>query len=335
MSPPAVETALPYQRGSLPSAAGLGYARAVRLSLAALMVVPAVAAGDEPEVTHITVVTSVTATSTLASKNPSTYAAARVLDLADVEHDMPPSSAWCEGKPDEGIGEGVTLAFAAPAKIKEVVLRAGFWKTEKLFRANNIVIGVELRTDDGRKKAVSLPAKPEPVTVALGGGPVRELTVSIAKVKKGKMNDSCLSGVEVHTEPESVLVLGMDPALAAAIPRAERALARCDAKQLSEVVAFPFSWAPLYGEDGDRENQGEHRVTYATAAAMATACKDEEDRRATPHGRVPGVDATTKGDVVYLTDGSCGAECLQWGFTKKAGGWKLVWAGPVWVEPKP
>src|SRR5262249_1526543 len=183
-----------------------------------------------PETTRITVVTEVTATSTLASKSPSTYAPARVLDLADVEHDMPPSSAWCEGKPDEGLGEGVTIALAAPTKIAEVVLRAGFWKTEKLFRANNIVTGIELRTDDGRKKSVALPAKPEAVTVALGGAAVRQLTVSIAKVKKGKMNDSCLSGVEIHTDPESVIVLGMDPALAAAIPRAERALATCDAK---------------------------------------------------------------------------------------------------------
>src|SRR5262249_7608343 len=274
------------------------------LLLAALLpTVAAGAAGDEPETTRITVVTSVTATSTLAAKNPKTYAPARVLDLADVEHDLPPDSAWCEGKPDEGIGEAAPLALVRPTKIKEVVLRPGFWKTEKLFRANNIVPGVELRTDDGRKKAVSLPAKPEPVTVALGGGPVSQLTVAIAKVKKGKMNDSCLSGVEVHTAPESVLVLGMDPALAAAIPRAERALASCDAKALAGVVAFPFAWAPLYDEDGDKENEGRHRVTYATAAAMAKACKDEEDRRATPHGQVPGVDATPRGDVLYLPHG--------------------------------
>ena len=164
---------------------------------------PEPAIADEPETTRITVVTSVTATSTLAAKSPNAYAPARVLELADIEHDLPPSSAWCEGKPDEGIGEGVTLAFAAPTKIKEVVLRAGFWKTEKLFRANNIVTGVELRTDDGRKKSVALPAKLEVVTVALGGAAVRELTVSIARVKKGKMNDSCLSNVEVHTDPES------------------------------------------------------------------------------------------------------------------------------------
>ena len=126
----------------------------------------------------------------------------------------------------------------------------------------------------------------------------------------------------------------MDPALAAAIPRAERALASCDAKLLAETVAFPFSWAPLMVEDGDRENQGERRVTFATAAAMAKACKDEEERT-TPRGRVPGVDAEAKGDVLFLTDGSCGAECLQWGFARKAGAWKLVWAGPVWVAPKP
>src|SRR5262249_60682590 len=105
------------------------------------------------------------------------------------------------------------------------------------------------RTDDGRKKAVSLPAKPEPVTVALGGGPVSQLTVAIAKVKKGRMNDSCLSNVEVHTSPESVVVLGMDPALAAAIPLTQRARPSCDAKKLGEVVAFPFAWAPLLGED--------------------------------------------------------------------------------------
>jgi hypothetical protein len=146
------------------------------------------------------------------------------------------------------------------------------------------------------------------------------------------MNDSCLSGVEVHTDPESFVVLGMDPALAAAIQRAEEALASCDAKQLAEAVAFPFSWAPRPGDNGAEGAQ--QRVTFPTAAAMAADCKNDGDRP-TPHGRVPGVDATTKGEMVYLADGGCGAECMQWGFTRKAGAWKLVWAGPVWVEPRP
>jgi len=56
---------------------------------------------------------------------------------------------------------------------------------------------------------------------------------------------------------------------------------------------------------------------------------------ATPPGQIPGVDEAPNGGVLYLTDGSCGAECMQWGFAKKAGAWKLVWAGPVWVAPKP
>src|SRR5262249_41382506 len=108
--------------------------------LASVTFASASAAADEPDTTHITVVTSVTATSTLAGKVKDYYAAANVLYFdRDEEHGMPPQQAWCEGKPDEGIGEGVTLAFAAPVTIPEIVVRGGYWKTDKLFRANNIV----------------------------------------------------------------------------------------------------------------------------------------------------------------------------------------------------
>jgi hypothetical protein len=283
----------------------------------------AVAAADEPETTRITVVKSITATSTLAGKKKDGYAAFHILDGRNDESGEPPQTAWCEGKPDEGLGEAVTIAFDTPVVVAEVAIKAGFWKTEELFRANNRVTAIDVVTDDGHAHAVAFPDRMEEVTAPVGGAPTRTLSFRIAKVKKGKMNDSCIAGVSLKTEPESTLAVGMDPQLAAAINAAERALGGCDEKVIARALGFPFRWVPV-SHDKDR-------FEYKSAAEVKASCGKADGEW--PQPRVPGLDVDTKGKRVYVTDGACGADCVQWGFEKAGDVWKLVWIAPVWVKP--
>jgi hypothetical protein len=98
-------------------------------------------------------VTSVTASSTFPHKR-NAYAPTLVLDpkqtYIKATGDYRIDSAWCEGKPDEGIGESVTVTFERPTKIQTMTIKAGVWKTQKLFDANNIITGLEVITNDGR-----------------------------------------------------------------------------------------------------------------------------------------------------------------------------------------
>jgi hypothetical protein len=276
------------------------------------------AAGHADEITPIAAVQSITATSVLKG-----YPPMRMLRAPEADNGMPPQSAWCEGRPDEGIGESVTVTFEAPVTIATVGIMAGFWKSPELFRANNIVTGLAIRTDDGRVKDVVLPARQEKVTVDLGGGPVRRLTFVITKVIKGRMNDSCISLVTLYTEPPSLLAIGLDPALPAAILQVEQALRSCDEASLGRTVAFPFHLAPRMAEsDGDV-------IVYQDAHAMSAACKAGRsyDRD------VPGLDAEVRDGVTYLQSASCGNGCQQWGFARRSN--RLVWMGPTWVVPRP
>jgi hypothetical protein len=291
--------------------------------LVPLLLAGGVAAADEPQ--GITLVKSVTASSTLAAKDPRRYAPERIFDLAEVDAEGPPSSAWCEGKPDEGIGETLTIELAAPTVVETVAIEAGFWKKEELFRANNRVTGIDVITDDGRTKSVTFGDEMEEQKVDLGGAPVRTITLKLTKVKKGKMNDSCISQVTLKTKPETSIVYGMDPALVQSIVGLQRGLAHCDAAELGAVVAFPLSWI-----SADSSEQGEKPRKFKSAAALAKACKDDEPN--TRPRTSPGFNRRVKKGVTYLYDAGCGADCMEWGFRQTD--WKLVWVGPLWDEPK-
>src|SRR5689334_7046092 len=111
---------------------------------------PAPASRTElPKLPEVIAVREVTATSTFADKSRrDAYAAWRVL-VYEQEADQSasvsiPATAWCEGKPDEGVGEAITIALAAPARLDAIRIAAGVWKTPKLFTTNNQIAALEV-----------------------------------------------------------------------------------------------------------------------------------------------------------------------------------------------
>jgi hypothetical protein len=236
---------------------------------------------------------------------------------------------WCESKSDDGIGETLTFDFATPVKIGSVTIRAGVWKSDALFKANNIVTGITV-TADGRKLDAKFPDNDQKeAKVAIGGAPVKQLALKIASVKKGKMNDSCITSVELDGAGE--LVVGATAAQAAALKPAvvevNRALGACDDKSLKDHIAFPFSYKAWLGEN-EKGDSAYKTHTYKDAAAMTAPCK--KPSRAT-FGSLPGapsrlsalrVDIDGPGKVTLVDRDR--TPSASWHYKLVAGSWKLA-----------
>ena len=225
---------------------------------------------------------SVTATSTYASpKNaydPVLTLAPRTTWIAKTD-DHRYDSAWCEGKPDEGIGEGITIHLAKPTTIENIAIKPGVWMTPKLFAANHQITGLEITTDDGRKLTASPAAKREEVEVKLGGAPVSRLVVKVTSVKKGKMNDSCITQIRLNDE-EQALAVGFDKAaataFAATVKPAVAAMwdGTCDAAKLAKYYDTPFKFTLVENTHASQERHRfkKHPKTLKTVAALAKWC---------------------------------------------------------------
>lgn len=221
---------------------------------------------------EIAIIKNVTATSTFVDKKKkNAYAPENVIwfDVAaDKVLDSVPKTAWCEGKPDEGIGETLTIAFARPEHLDSIELAGGVWLTEKLFGANNQITSVEVSVD-GKPSTVSLKAERAWVNVKIGR-PVSTLAIKIASVKKGKMNDSCISGVRLHrgggleVAREAELPADAVAALPAGLAKIQAALLDPSYQSLQNVLAFPFT----YDYSG-----GPKKAKYGSWKALEAVCK--------------------------------------------------------------
>lgn len=230
-----------------------------------------------PKLDTIIVLQDATASSTFVDKKKKdAYAPWQILDWDSVENagmDVPPN-AWCEGKPDEGIGENVTLTLAAPTRVDEMKIAAGVWLNQKLFDANNRITALSVSFDGGPAIKVSPSAKREWSTVKVGK-PITTIKLTIDGVTKGKMNDSCISGVELSVGDDTPnIARGLDAAAMAALPAfyaaLEKALADPARAGLDKLLAFPFTY-----ESSDWFLDGSNRKPQkiANAKALATACK--------------------------------------------------------------
>ena len=94
-----------------------------------------------------------------------------------------PKTGWCEGKPDEGIGETVTIELAQPTRLHQIRIAAGVWRTQKLFEGNNRITSLEVLLD-GKKITAAPPARREWTSVAVGAT-VSTIAIRIAEVAKG------------------------------------------------------------------------------------------------------------------------------------------------------
>lgn len=229
-----------------------------------------------PYLDRMAAVKDVTATSTLPDKQDG-YAAWRALAYkvrpGDDMGEVILWSAWCEGKKDEGLGETITLALAEPTQIDHVRIAAGVWRTDKLFAANNQITALEVGAD-GKTQTVKPPLAREWVEAKIGAK-VKTLTFKIASVKKGKMNDSCIAGIDLVAPGNERIVpmVTVDPKAVAELPGAvkeiQAALDAPDRKGLEPLLAFPFSNLDIETFSGG----GGKATTSASFAAVVAACK--------------------------------------------------------------
>lgn len=290
-------------------------------------------------------VTEVVATSTLPGppRQPDRYAPFRVLAPEVALADSPswtmdaPDSAWCEARPDEGTGEAITLKLAGPRAVKSVAVQAGFWKSQKLFSANNRPTRLGLETDDGQKLAVAAPAGRKEAVFKLSGKPISAMTVRILAVAKGRINDTCISRVTVDGLRSAVV--GQDAAAqATALPGAFARIGQ-DLKgwqpALKSELAYPFHY-----EDGALGADREWK-SYDELSETCHADDDSSDAMSCPFP--PFLDETVKRRGPWYTLVSPGTlritlyhngECwdswwLEWG----SGTWRLRRIDSISIGP--
>ena len=188
-------------------------------------------AAAAPAWTHV----EITATSTKANK-ADRYAAWRAIDNST-------RTAWCKGKPGSGVGEALTIAFAAPTQVPDLSV------------SSRRVTAVDVTIDGGKPERVALTSAYGYLRIKRA---VRSLTVSIAATKKGA-GDACLDlGASFLG-----MYVGDAKAFAALVPTTTAFLdgmKRCDANTLATIGAFPV-------RGGKR---------FASAAALAKACSKKQ-----------------------------------------------------------
>ncbi|MGE0399070.1 MAG: hypothetical protein AB7T06_20335 [Kofleriaceae bacterium] len=283
-----------------------------------------------PKLGPFAAIKEITASSTFVDKSKrDLYGAWRVLEyeLTDPMAGVP-RTAWCEGKPDEGIGEGITITFLAPTKLRQIDIAAGVWLTEKLYKANNRITSLAISIDGSAPKKVAPPAEHgEWLEVPIGKA-VTTIKIAIDAVTKGKMNDSCISAVSLMGDGDLALeaVRGLDAKAVAALPAAyaaiEKALTDPKHTGLDKLITFPFFY-----EDSSWFVDGSNRTRQklANAKALETACKKKTDA-------CPGL-PTTRGpdDPAHVKSDGVGAVMIMFPASREVlDTWHLVWKGGAW-----
>jgi len=267
-----------------------------------LVLTSVVARADEP------VLVTATATSTLAPQGKHSYEAWQPLVPND-------PGSWCEGKPDEGIGEELVLAFGSPTKVDEIDLIAGVDKSPALFAANNQPTAIDIITDDGRTITAAPSADRGFVEAAIGGAPTKTLKLRIAKVKRGRMNDTCISEITIDAAKRPVLIgvtAQQYAQLGPALDGMWKAINGCDDAAAKQYIRYPL---PV-----ETTGNNDHMVTkkLADAAAFVRACKK---------GNLPTYNEMTL-DMKLEIDGMAALtlrdDTLAWRLALVDGAWKLV-----------
>lgn len=237
---------------------------------------------------EIAIVKEVTATSTFADKGKKdAYSPNNVLWFGVAEDKVAgvvPKTAWCEGKPDEGVGETLTITFARPEQVDNIEIASGVWLTEKLFNANNQITALDVLVD-GTPTTVK-PNGTRDWTQVKIGKPVSSIAIKLAAVKKGKMNDSCISGVRINRGKfgldlveEKKLSADQVTALPKNLAAIQAALVDPSYAAMKNVIDFPFTNASaMVGK----------KTKFANWKALDAVCKakrGDADTSNCPYGK--------------------------------------------------
>lgn len=248
-----------------------------------LPVIVFAAAGEKVEMPSNLRSVTVSASSSRAGKTLDAFAPWKVFD-GDA------NTVWCEGKPDAGSGESLTISFPEGAIVDEVTLVTGMQETAQLFEANLVPSTIELTTDDGRTVEGMDGSLVEggfdytgTVTLELGGPEVHKITLKIGTVeaKKGATH-TCIGDVKLRSGSDDIEpVIGIDKAALASFPDALQALVaafgKCDRAKIADRAQFPLPFdflqqvAPSV-ENGFRPVVRPARVTFRAATDLAARC---------------------------------------------------------------
>lgn len=141
---------------------------------------------------------SINASSTLAADGPLNYVATNL--MTSWRH-----TSWAEGVPGAGIGETLTLTLAKPSRVSRIGIVNGYAQDQERYDANNRVKRLEVRVNDGKPFAVTVPDERLTVETYYFDLPephrdVKTITLTIAEVYKGtKFDDTCLTHLVLVT----------------------------------------------------------------------------------------------------------------------------------------
>lgn len=112
-----------------------------------------------------------------------------------------PETAWIEGEPDAGVGQLVTLTFAAERQITALRITNGYNKSERLFGRNSRPRMLRLIFASGDEREITLADRMGPQEVAIDPPVTAQVvSVQIRSVYKGsKYTDTAISELAFET----------------------------------------------------------------------------------------------------------------------------------------
>jgi len=244
---------------------------------------------------------SVDASSTLKGQKE-TYVAWRAVDWDPVvvgdENELEHrtylrTTGWCEGKEDEGVGEWLELS-GDDLSFRWLEIEAGYWKSEKLFQANNRPTNLTVIITDHKGKETShdvdVPEDMDAAWLDLRVTDAQAIRIHIAAVAKGKTNDTCISNVRLHGGTTRTLFLDTGDSLQGlltTITSINDALEQCDAATFETLIKFPMPYRSLPDPSGTDSKAV--KTKFRSALAMAKACKKAGAPAPTAEGLNSGV----------------------------------------------
>ena len=246
-------------------------------------------------------------------------------------------NTWCEGRPDAGIGEGVTLVFAEPTSIDTIEIAAGDWRSPKHLRERNRPIELRVSIDDAAPIVATPPPseQAEPwFVVPLPKTKVTTLAIRVAAVRAGAVDDSCLSAVRLRRAGKPLVpVIGVPPAAVLALPEALRlsndAVAGREAEALLRALAFPFTYVhreSVRAVDGVRDRS----YPFADVVSLRAACSKARAHCPEPFDGPELLLDTGKPGHVEVTGRDGRHE--TWHFVWREERWRLVRIDSSYVE---
>jgi serine/threonine protein kinase len=109
-----------------------------------------------------------------------------------------PSTAWVEGAEAAGIGESITLTLSTPARVSRLRIEPGYFKSPTAWAKNNRLARARITLSDGRTIEAKFDDEMREQAVAIGGGAITSITVTI--------EDAYLGGDDLDTAISEIAV---------------------------------------------------------------------------------------------------------------------------------